>query len=416
MWELIRANKRRAALMAGLMAGLLLAVGYVVGEIAAPGAGLAGLTLAFLVWVGLCLASYYNGDRILLAVSGARRIRKQDHPVLWNVVEEMCIASGLSTMPAVYIIDQAAPNAFAAGRDPRHASVAVTAGLLERLDRDELQGVIAHELAHVKNRDVLYMTMVGIMMGTIVMLADVALRMLFWGGGRRRTSSRDGGGNAQIIIMLVSLVLVVLAPFLAQLMYFALSRRREYLADACSAQFTRYPDGLARALEKISSTAVELPAANRATAPLYIVNPLKVTKNGLSDLTSTHPPTSKRVAILRALGGGALSLARYDEAFRKVTGRAVGVVPAGSLRALEEVPARRTAAPDPLSHLDRVRQTTDALWHLNRYIFLACACGTKLKVPPEYAGREIPCPHCGAKHRAIPSDPGPATASPAPPA
>jgi heat shock protein HtpX len=400
MWELIRANRRRAAGLVVLMAALMLVVGYAVGELALPGAGPFGLVLALVVWGGMTLAGYYAGDRILLAASRARRIGKQDHPVLWNVVEEMCIASGLSRMPQVYIIDEEAPNAFATGRSPERSAVAVTSGLLERLDRDELQGVVAHELGHIKNRDILYLTLAGILLGTVVMLADLGVRMLWYGGGRRRTSSgRDGG--AQAVLLLVALALVVLAPFLAQLMYFALSRRREYLADASSALYTRYPEGLARALEKIASNTKPLGAANRATAPMYIVNPLKVTSRGLADLSSTHPPTSERVRILRSLAGGPLSLERYDRSFRKVTGRAVGVVPPGSLQAIEPVEARQGAA-DPRSHLERVREVTDALWQLQHYVFLACACGTSLKVPPAHAGKEIPCPHCGNLHRVPP--------------
>jgi len=392
--------------MVVLMAALLLVSGYALGELVQPGGGPLGLVVAFVIWMVQTLAGYFAGDRILLAASNARRIRKQDHPVLWNVVEEMCIASGLSKLPDIYIIDEDAPNAFATGRSPERSAIAVTAGLLERLDRDELQGVVAHELGHVKNRDILYMTMVGIMMGTIVLLADVGVRMLWFGGGRRRTSS-DNSGGAQAIVMIVALVLVILAPILAQLMYFALSRRREYLADASAALYTRYPEGLARALEKIAGTTVPLKAANRTTAPMYIVNPLKVTKRGLVNVTSTHPPTSERIRILRSLGGH-LSLERYDEAFRKVTNRAVGVVPAGSMQAIAAAEARKPAAPDPRTHIQRVREVTDALWRLQSYIFIACACGTSLKVPPEYAGREIPCPHCGtAQERPTRSSPRP---------
>jgi heat shock protein HtpX len=406
MWELVRANRRRAAALVVLMAALMVAVGYAVGELAQPGAGPLGLALALLLWTGMTLAGYFGGDRILLAASRARRIEKQDHPVLWNVVEEMCIASGLAKMPEIYIIDEDAPNAFATGRSPDRSAVAVTAGLLERLDRDELQGVVAHELGHIKNRDILYLTMAGILMGTVVMLADLGVRMLWFGGGRRRTSS-DRGGGAQAVLLLIALALVILAPLLAQLMYFALSRRREYLADASAALYTRYPRGLADALEKIARNKRPLRAANRATAPMYIVNPLKVTAQGLADLSSTHPPISERVRILRSLAGGRLSLERYDESFREVTGRAVGVVPRGSLRAIEAVQARRPAA-DPRSHLERVRQVTDVLWQLQDYAFLACACGTSLKVPPVHAGKEIACPHCDAPHRV------PSAASPAP--
>ncbi len=425
MWELVRANQRRAAVLVVLMAGLLFVVGFAAGEALAPGGGTGGLVIAFFVWVALSLVSYYQGDSIFLALAGARKIGKEDHPVLYNVVEEMTIAAGLAKVPDVYIMDEAAPNAFATGRDPQHAAVAVTAGLLETLDRDELQGVIAHELGHVANRDVLYMMMVGIMMGTIVMLADVGARIFFYGGGRRRTSSRSGG-QGQLIVVAVALVLMILAPIIAQLIYLAISRRREYLADASSALYTRYPEGLASALEKISHSTAKLAAANRASAPMYIVNPLGVTARGLADLTSTHPPISERIRILRSMGAGA-GLPSYNEAFRKVTGRAVGVVPAGSLAAARPAPVKTPAAAPsavaplavapavapaavapptpatPETHLERVRTTTDVLWRLNRYAFVACACGTTLKVPPAYVGREIACPHCGALHRVEPT-------------
>ena len=399
MWELVRANQRRAATLVVLMAGLLLLVGYAVGESLARGAGTVGLFAAFLVWIVLTLVSYYSGDSILLSLAGARKIAKQDNPVLFDVVEEMCIAAGIAKVPDVYVIDDAAPNAFATGRDPEHAAVAVTAGLLETLDRNELQGVIAHELGHVRNRDVLYMMMVGIMMGTIVLLADLGTRVLFYGGGRRRTSSREGG-QGQLVIALVAIVLMILAPIIAQLIYLAVSRRREYLADASSALYTRYPEGLASALEKISRSPAKLASASRATAPMYIVNPMSVSARGLADLTATHPPITERVRILRAMAGGA-GLARYDEAFRKVTGRAVGVVPYASLEAAAHAPTA-PAAQDTTARLERVRRTTDMLWRLNRYAFVACACGTTLKIPPAYLGREIGCPHCGAPHRVEP--------------
>jgi heat shock protein HtpX len=396
MWEAIRANRRRAATLVVVMAALLFFVGYAGGEVLAPGGGMSGLFIAFLVWIGLTLVSYYQGDTIFLTLAGARKIEKRDNAVLFDVVEEMSIAAGLARVPDIYIVDEAAPNAFATGRDPEHAVVAVTAGLLETLNREELQGVVAHELGHVSNRDVLYMMMVGVMMGAIVMLADVGTRVMFFGGGRRRTSS-SGGGQGGAIIALVALVLMILAPILAQLIYLALSRRREYLADACSALYTRYPEGLASALEKISRTTVPLASASRATAPMYIVNPLGVTARGLADLTSTHPPTSERIRILRAMGGGA-GLPRYDEAFRKVTGRPVGVVPFSALREAPHVGVATPAA-DASSRLERVRQTTDMLWRLNQYVTIPCTCGTTLKVPPAYLGRDIPCPQCATVHR-----------------
>ena len=399
MWEQIRANQTRSAVLVIVMAGVLFLMGYLLGEAFVKGGGLYGLFIAFVLWLILTLISYSSGDQIFLAMSGARKIRRSDHPVLYNVVEEMQISSGLPKMPDIYIIDDDAPNAFATGRKPETAAVAVTTGLLKILSRDELQGVIAHEIGHVRNRDVLYMMMVGVMLGAIVLLADIGIRGLFWGGvGRRRTSSSSsgGGGQAQAIILVIAIVLMILAPIIAQLIYLALSRRREYLADATSAQLTRYPEGLASALEKLGGTTRKLKSASRATAPMYIVNPLKVTRRGLSDLSSTHPPISERVKILRAMGGA--GNAQYDEAYRKVTGRPVGVVPASALEASEDVPVQTPEHTDDATDVGRFRQTTDMVWKMNGYAFIPCACGTKLKVPPAYAGRKITCPHCNASH------------------
>jgi heat shock protein HtpX len=395
MWELVRANRQRSAMLVIVMVILLACLGYVLGEYVAHGAGLAGLFVAVCVWAILALITFTSGDSVLLSLSKARRIDKQHHPVLYNVVEEMCIAAGIAKMPAIYIIDDPAPNAFAVGRDPERASVAVTSGLLETLNRDELQGVVAHELGHIKNRDVLYMTTLTIMVGSITILAAVARRLLFVrGGNRRRTSAGRGGGQAELVVFAVAIVLMILAPFVAQLLYFAASRRREYLADGCSALFTRYPEGLASALEKISHSTQRLATANAATAPMFLVNPLKVTRAGLADLTSTHPPISQRIKILRAMGGEA-GLTRYDQAFRQVTGRPVGVVP----RSHEDgLAAKARAASAAEGRQARVRATTDALWQLNGYSFVSCDCGTQLKAPPVYNGQTIACPHCGRPH------------------
>jgi heat shock protein HtpX len=397
MWELVRANRRRSTLLVILMAVILAALGYVFGEYLLEGQGWAGLAIALAIWAVMTLITYSAGDSALLSLAQARRIEKQHHPVLFNVVEEMCIAAGIAKMPAIYIIDDPAPNAFATGRDTERASIAVTSGLLERLNRDELQGVVAHELAHVKNRDVLYMTTLTIMVGTIAILAGMARRMLWFRGGRRRTSS-GGGGQAELIIAVVAIALMILAPIIAQLLYFASSRRREYIADGCSALFTRYPEGLASALEKISASPHKLATANEATAPLYIVNPLKVTKMGLADLTATHPPISQRIKILRSMAGHA-GLSNYDEAYRTVTGRAVGVVPHSQQDGLVEK-ARAAARSEQESRRERVRGATDALWQLNNFAFVPCACGTTMKVPPELRGQKLTCPHCGVEHTA----------------
>jgi heat shock protein HtpX len=408
MWEMIRANQRRSVIMVISMGLLLAAVGYAFGLLFLDGSSFGGLALALVLWAILALVARSSGDSVLLSMAGAHRIEKQHHPVLYNVVEEMSVASGITPMPAVYIIDDPAPNAFATGRDPRNAAVAVTTGLLETLDRNELQGVIAHELGHIKNRDVLFMTRLVVMVGGVVILAELGRRMLwFGGGGRRRTSSRGGGDQAGAILAIVAIVLMILAPIVAQLLYFAASRKREYLADASSAVFTRYPEGLASALEKISRTSLRLRTANSATAPLYIINPLKVSKMGLSDLTSTHPATSERIRILRLMAGNA-GFARYNEAFRQVTGRPVGVIPSGEIASAADVPVAvppvapvgAAAAMPALAddHQARVRASSNAMWRVHGYAFIPCECGATLKVPPDFPERAVTCPRCGTAH------------------
>jgi len=293
---------------------LLLAIGYVIGLYFLNSA-LGGLAIAGIVWAVMSLIAVFQGDSILLGVSGARKIQKADSPQLYNVVEEMSIASGLPKVPDIYIINDPALNAFSTGRDPNKAAVAITSGLLEKLNRDELQGVMAHEIGHIKNRDVLLMSISAVMLGAIVILSWYATRVMFWGGGGRR-SSRDseGGGGLQAVLLILGLVLLILAPIFAQLIYLATSRKREYLADASSALYTRYPEGLASALEKLGDSTVQVKAANQATAPMYIINPFGK-KRAVNDWMSTHPPIAERVRILRAMGGN--SYADYEKAYEQ---------------------------------------------------------------------------------------------------
>src|SRR5512136_715718 len=284
------------------MGALLILLGYFLGL--AFNSAIAGLAIAILVWVILSLVAYYQGGSIMLSVAGAKKITRDDHPRLYNVVEEMKIASGLEKMPDIYIIDDPALNAFATGRDPDHASVAITSGLLQKLNRDELQGVMAHEISHIKNRDVLLMAMCSVLLGTIVILAYYGSRFLFLGGsGSRRSSSSRDGGQGQIIILVVALVFIILAPIFAQLIYFAISRKREYLADASSALYTRYPEGLASALEKLKNNTAPIQKANKATAPMYISNPFYKKGMAIDSFFSTHPPLDERIRILRAMSG-----------------------------------------------------------------------------------------------------------------
>jgi heat shock protein HtpX len=408
MWEQIQANRNRSLAIALAMAVLLTMVGAAVG-LFLVGDPFIGVGVGLILWAILAVVAYRGGSEIMLNVAGARRIEKKDNPRLWNIVEEMTIASGLPRPPAIYIIDDPAPNAFATGRDPEHAAVAVTTGLLQRLNRDELQGVIAHEIGHVRNRDVLLMIMAGVMLGTMVLLADVAFRSWLWGGRlRTRASSRDSG---QAIIMLVAILVMILAPIMARLMYLAISRKREYLADASAAQFTRYPEGLASALEKISRAAVPSAAANRVTAPMYIVAPLmKKGKRALGNLGSTHPPLEKRIAVLRSMAGGA-SLQDYERAYRLQSGEG-GVIPASALKDAGKVEARQPSpTPEkPTTAAERAREAMDTLWKVGQYAFLACVCGARIKVPPGLPLDRIACPHCGAGHRVR----GPATAGATP--
>jgi heat shock protein HtpX len=399
MWEQIRSNRIRSIVMVAGMGVLLLLVGYFLGFYFLDNA-VAGLTIALIVWAVMTLFAFFQGDGILLALSRAKKISRDDHPRLYNVVEEMKIASGLEKMPDIYIIDDPALNAFATGRNPDKASVAITSGLLAKLNRDELQGVIAHEISHVKNRDVLLMAITAVLLGSIVILAWYATRLLFFSsmtGGRR---SSGGGGQAQIIILIAGIALMILAPIIAQFIYFAISRKREYLADASSALYTRYPEGLASALEKLGASTGQLKSANKATAPMYILNPFRKKGRAAANLTSTHPPITERIRILRSMAGGA-SFAEYDSAYSKVHRGGGSIVPAAALAAVGAVPLRAAAveATPAEDREERVRQTSELMWRLGNYKTITCDCGTKLRVPPKFKKSKIRCPHCGRLHQ-----------------
>jgi heat shock protein HtpX len=300
----IAVNRRNSLLLVAAFLAFVAVFGYVVGYawIGDARDAIFGLVLAFVVGTVSSIATYYGGDRIVLAASRAKEITYEDAPVLFDVVEEMTIAAGLP-MPKVYIIDDSAPNAFVTGRDPEHASVAVTSGLLKKLDRNELQGVIAHEIAHVGNYDIRYAMLVGVLVGTTVLISDFFLRGLWFGGARRR----GGGGQLQLIMLIIAIVLAVLAPLFARLPQLSISRQREYLADATAIKLTRNPKGLADALQKISDDREVLEVANRATAHLYIVNPIKEFEKRARGLFSTHPPIEERIKILRQMETGGIA-------------------------------------------------------------------------------------------------------------
>ena len=302
--ELISANRRKSA---GLIVGFLVLFTLTVYSITIflTGEDLRSGIVPALIALGVAgvvaLFSYYQGASAILAMSGAKELKKPDDPELWNVVEELSIAAGLP-MPRVYLIQDTALNAFATGRDPDHASVAITQGLRERLNRNELQGVLAHEMSHVRNYDIRFSMLLAVMVGLLVLVTDTFRRWLWWGGGRRKRRDGEGGGAAGIIAI-VAIVLSVVAPILAKLIQLAASREREYLADASAIELTRYPEGLASALEKLGGDKEVLEVANRATQHLYIVNPFKPFEKRAKGLFSTHPPLSERVQRIRALSG-----------------------------------------------------------------------------------------------------------------
>jgi len=246
---------------------------------------------------GMSFISYWYSDKIALSINRAREVKHEENPELFHIVENLCITAGLP-MPKIYIIEDASPNAFATGRDKNHASIAVTRGLLQKLNRTELEGVIAHELSHVGNRDILLSTVVVVLVGLVALLSHWFLRFSFWGGARRGRDNREGG-QIGAILALIGIILAILSPLIATLIQLAISRKREFLADADGALLTRYPEGLASALEKIAADPAPLRVANQATAHLYIANPFKGKK--ISTLFMTHPPIQERIKILRGM-------------------------------------------------------------------------------------------------------------------
>lgn len=299
IYDAVAQNRVRTLALLGIFTAIVAAIAYAVGEVMAPGTGIAALPFGLGFSAVSATGSYFAGDKLVLGMSKARELGPNEEPELRNVVEALAIGSGLP-MPKLYLIDDTAPNAFATGRDPKHASIAVTRGLLDKLDRAELEGVMAHELSHIGNRDIRTMLLAAVLAGTIVLFADVFLRWLRWGGGRRGRRDRDSG-SAGALFLVVALVLAVVGPIVARLITLAVSREREYLADASAALLTRYPPGLASALRKIAGDPEPLEVANKATESLYIANPLKDRPAFLDGLFDTHPPIAERVKRLEAM-------------------------------------------------------------------------------------------------------------------
>lgn len=392
MWEQIRANRRRSAVFLFAMICVLTLLGYLIGEAIAPGGGVFGLAVALVIWGIQMIVYFAAAERILLGSAHARELQREDSPRLSNIVEEMKLASGLEFTPRIFLIDDPTPNAFAIGRKPETSAIAVTTGLVHRLNRDELQGVIAHEIGHLKNRDVQFMTLAAVLLGSIILLAELFLRGLR-GIGRSSSRSRSrGGGQAQLVLFLIAILFAILAPILAQLLYFACSRKREYLADASAAQFTRYPEGLASALQKIAGAQRGLSFASKATAPMFIVNPLQASGGAAFSLFSTHPPTEERIRILRSMGGAGLT--DYEAAYHKLKGTGTQLIGADSLQQSTHTEIREASreTEGALNPRD-IRSVTH---RLDGYLALNCSCGLITRVPERYERNEIHCVRCGS--------------------
>ena len=298
MYEQIAANKRRTVLL--ILGFMLLVAGVVVAINLVTGGGVVGFVIAAVLAIGMSVASYYNSDKVALAMSRARPADPREYARYHNLVEGLCIASGLPK-PRLYIVDDPAPNAFATGRNPKHSAVAVTTGLLEKMNRVELEGVLAHELSHIKNYDILVMTIAVTLVGIVALLSDFFLRFMFWGGSRRSDRNNPLGG----VLALLGIVLLIFAPIIARVMQLAVSRRREYLADASGVSLTRYPPGLISALKKLKGDTTVISSASKATAHLWIEEPLDTEHANASTrfnrLFATHPPLDDRIAVLEAM-------------------------------------------------------------------------------------------------------------------
>ncbi|MFA6524753.1 MAG: M48 family metallopeptidase [Patescibacteria group bacterium] len=297
MYNQIDSNKRKSITLIILFVVIVALIGWAFG--AMTDLGYTGLIFAIIFAVSTSMYGYYSGDKVALWTSGARQITSEENPYVYRMVENLSITAGIP-VPKVHIITDSTINAFATGRDPEHASIAVTTGAVEKLENEELEGVLAHELSHIKNYDIRLMTLVIICVGIIALLSNWFFRISFFGG---RKSSREGGGQIQLVIMVIGIILLIFAPIIAQLIKLAVSRKREFLADASGALLTRYPAGLANALEKIENQNVEpMLRANNSTAHLFISNPFgQRARKGLAKLFLTHPPIEERVTALRAM-------------------------------------------------------------------------------------------------------------------
>ena len=396
MWELIEKNKRKSLFVLILMFVLLVSLSGAIGAAFYPEDYITGMlwgaVIGVIIWAIQAAVAYFLGDDIVLHFNMAVVVTPESSPKLYNIVEEMKIAAGLAVMPEIYIVQSSGLNAFATGIRQNKTAVCVTSGLVESLDRDELQGVIAHEMSHILNRDVLFMTFAGVMLGTITMLSNALLRGTLYTNSGRRTRKKGGFAGGHPAVILILLLLAIFAPVMARIFYFTISKKREYLADATAARLTRYPIGLASALEKIAKRS-SVDFVSKITAPMFIVNPHFAGGDEDSLFSaSTHPPIYKRIAILTQLQhGGTVSFGNYQ----KIYGKEVENSPLLSNAVLkadtgETVRQKSADATAP----EAAKAVEDIILANAGFKILTCTCGLKIKLPPTSMQNSIKCPRC----------------------
>ncbi|MBP5590691.1 M48 family metallopeptidase [bacterium] len=396
MWELIRINKRKSLFVLILMFILLVSLSGAIGAGFYAADWVTGMLwgafIGVILWAIQAAVAYFAGDDIVLHFNMAVVVTPESYPQLYNIVEEMKIAAGLAVMPEIYIVQSSGLNAFATGIRPEKTAICVTSGLVENLTRDELQGVIAHEMSHILNRDVLFMTFAGVMLGTITMLSNVMLRGTVLANSNNRRSRKKGGfSGGHPIVILIILIFAIVAPILARIFYFTISKKREYLADASAARLTRYPIGLASALQKIAKHS-SVDFVSKITAPMFIVNPQFSGADEDSLFSaSTHPPIYKRIEILTQLQhGGKVSLENYQRIYEKEL-ETSGLFSKTSLES-DKSEAVRTESTEKIT--ESRKDVADVILANTGFKILTCECGLKIKLPPSDLRMKVVCPRC----------------------
>jgi heat shock protein HtpX len=403
MWALVRANRLQTALLVAVSLAVSVVIGYVLGRLAGMAlgvgprveAGLVGVEVAIVVWILITVVTSYQGDALILAAAGAEPIEFKDHPQFCNVVEEMALAANLGRTPKPFVIHEQAMNAFATGIRPESTAIAVTAGALSRLNRDQLQGLVAHEIAKIAHGDVLFLSLVSLMTGAV--FSRTSRRDTFSRNPRYMRGSAPMPAGQRLARALCG-SLALFAPVYAVFIAMGVVRKRVYLADAAAALYTRYPEGLAGALHVISGDPFTLVHANRGIATLCTINPFKK-EMGIHTpflLGATHPPTKTRIGILRRIHSG-VSLGAYQRAWQTETGAKGRLMPEAALKAVRPLPIRagEHASETATGSAERLRATGDLVRRLHDYLFLGCACGMRIKLPPTYPRDHVGCPRCG---------------------